>query len=510
MGTPLVDAVRRVCVVVLVALLGALALSPPHPAHAAPGDPPTLQLVPGSVAPAPGEVVQVAVVLDNATDTALTVRGLRFLTPPRITVSAPTDLPAELAPGSSYVAVVQVSTSPGAGEASVGILAEVTDASGTARSVSSSLTVSPGASTAPEASFVVFPTGVLDGDSRRATLRVTNPTSATFQELQLAAVDGDDAFLVIAPSPATRDCADDGSGRLIACLDGLAPGASHLVDLEVRTLGSVRTGTQQVGVVVVASLDDAAGRTPTQVSTVVMHDVEIRVFGVDALSPFGVGVLFLLPGLLAIVVFLAAMRWVYPRVRSKALPDKVDPKDLSQMPIVVIVGVAAYLLVWLVWREDLTRRTSTLAVLLLFAVGIAFGLVAWGITAGLYRQLVGRRRFRLRSEPAQVLRALAHRDAGLTFPSYRKGEDTYLYLGSSDGKEFGAPQIGFDLSRASDADDVRFHRARTVGDIDTILELQQAGAVSLDWWKQAAGPEAYDPAELPALGEQRGLLREAT
>ena len=508
MGTPLVDAVRRAGLVVLVALLGALVLALPRPAHAAPGDLPTVQVVPGSVAPAPGEVVQVAVVLDNATDTSVAVRGLRFITPPRVTVTEPADLPAELAAGSSYVAVVDVSTAPGAGEASVGIVAEIAAASGTARSVSSTLTVSPGASTAPEASFVVFPTGVLDGDSRRATLRVTNPTSATFEELRLEAVDGDDAFLVIAPSPATRDCPDDGSGRLIACLDGLAPGASHLVDLELRTHPSVRTGTQQVGLVVVAALDDAAGRTPARVSTVVMHDVEIRVFGVDALSPFGVGVLFLLPGLLAIVVFLAAMRWIYPRVTSKALPDKVDPKDLAQMPFIVIAGVAAYLLVWLVWGQDLTRRTSTLAVLGLFVLGMAFGLLAWLVVIAFYRQLVGRRRFRLRSEPVQVLRALAHRDAGLTFPSYLKGEDTYLYLGSSDGKEFGAPQITFDLSRASEADDARFHRARTAGDIDTILELQQAGAVSLDWWKQAAGPEAYEPAALPALGERKALLRE--
>lgn len=408
------------------------------------------------------------------------------------------------------MAVVDVTIAPGAGKADVGVVAEFAGAAGgTVRSVTTNLAVTPATdAAAPEASFLVFPSVVLDGDSRRATLRVTNPTSATFEELRLDSVDSDDAFLVVAPSPATRDCPDDGSGRLVTCLDGLAPGASHQVDLDVRTHPSVRTGTQQVGVVVTATFADTDDEATNQTSVVAMHDVEIRVFGLDVLSPFGVGVLFLLPGLLAIVVFLAAIRWVYPRMASKALPDKVDPKDLAQMPIIVIAGVTAYLLVWLVWREDLTRRTSTLAVLGLFALGIAFGLVAWGIVAGLYRQLVGRRGFRPRADPAQVLRALAHRDAGLSFPSYRKGEDVYLHLGRSDGKEFGAPQIGFDLSNASEAEDARFHRARTAGDIGTILELQQAGTVSLSWWRDSPGPEAYDPADLPALGERKGLLRE--
>ena len=162
-----------------------------------------MQVVPAGVAPAPGDIVQVAVVLDNPTDSPVAFRGLRFITPPRMTVATPPDLPSELSAGSSYVAVVDVTIAPGAGEADIGVVAEFAGAAGgTVRSATTNLAVTPATdAAAPEASFLVFPSVVLDGDSRRATLRVTNPTSATFEELRLDSVDSDDAFLVVAPLP---------------------------------------------------------------------------------------------------------------------------------------------------------------------------------------------------------------------------------------------------------------------------------------------------------------------
>lgn len=493
----------------LVAMLGAITAAVGGPAHAAPGDLPTVLVVPSSVSVVPGDVVQVAVVLDNPTDAPVSVQNMRVVAPPRVSIGAVSGLPVSLAPGSSRVVTLDVSAGPGVDENSVGIIAEFGGAGDATRLATASLSVTPAAaSAAPEASFLVFPAKLNDGDSRRATVRVTNPTAVTFTDLRLLAVDSDDAYLVVSQSSATRDCPADPSGRLLTCLAELAPGSSHLVDLEVRAHRSVRTGTQQVGVVVVAAgaVTDGATVLP-DVSTVAMHDVELAVFGVDVLSPFGVGALFLLPGLLAIAVFLAATRWVYPRVTS-ALPEKVDPKDITQMPVIVLVGVLAYVLVWVFWREDLTRRTSTLAVELLFGLGIGIGIGAWGVVAVLYRQLVGRRRFRPNAEPAQVLQTLARRGEGLAFPSFRTpNNDIYLHLGQTDGLEYGAPQIAYDLAEASEDEELTFTNARRTGDIDTILDLHRTGKVSLDW-RTDAGVQTYEPESLPTLGGKADLLRE--
>lgn len=499
--------VRRWAVVMsLFAVLGAVG----GLAHAATGDLPTMQVVPSSVSVVPGDVVQVAVVLDNPTDVPVSVRSIRTMAPPRVSIGEAVGLPILLAAGSSRVVTLDVSSGPGASENTVGIIAEIGGSGDTTRLVTASLSVKPAAaSEAPEVSFLVFPAKLNDGDSRHATVRVTNPTAVTFTDLRLLAVDSDDAFLVVSRSSATRDCPADQSGRLLTCLAELAPGSSHLVDLEVRAHDSVRTGAQQVGVVVLAAgaVTDGATMLP-DVSTVAMHDVELAVFGVDVLSPFGVGALFLLPGLLAIAVFLSASRWVYPRVRS-GLPEKVDPKDLTQMPVIVLLGVLAYVLVWVLWREDLTRRTSTFTVMALFALGIAFGIAAWVVIAALYRQLVGRRRLRLNVEPAQALKTLAHRGAGLTFPSFRTSPNdaTYLHLGQTDGLEFGAPQIDYDLANASETEERMFNNARRTGDIDTILDLHRLGKVTLDW-RMPAGVQAYAPATVLALGERVHLLRE--
>jgi hypothetical protein len=493
----------------LVAVIGALTVVVGGPAHATPDDLPTVQVVPSAVSVVPGDVVQVAVVLDNPTDAPVSVQNIDVVVPPRVSVGAASGLPVSLAPGSSRVVTLDVSAEPGAGENSVGIIVEFGDDGDTTRLATASLSVKPAAaSAAPEASFLVFPAKLNDGDSRRATLRVTNPTAVTFTDLRLLAVDSDDAYLVVSRSSATRDCPPDQSGRLLSCLDELAPGSSHLVDLEVRAQRSVRTGTQQVGVVVLATgaVTDGATMLP-DVSTVATHDVELAVFGVDVLSPFGVSALFLLPGLLAIAVFLSATRWIYPRVTS-GLPEKVDPKDLTQVPVIVLVGVLAYVLIWVFWREDLTRRTSTLTVVGLFVVGIVFGTAAWAVVALLYRRLVGRRRFRQNAEPAQVLQTLAYRGEGLTFPSFRTTtNDIYLHLGQTDGLEYGVPQIAYDLAAASDSEELAFNNARRTADIDTILDLHERGKVSFEW-AASAGVQTYDPTSLPSLGRRTELLRE--
>lgn len=513
LGTCLVSSRRWAAVMWLVAVLGALAVVVGDRAHATPDAIPTVQVVPSSISVVPGDVVQVAVVLDNPTDAPASVQDIRVVAPPRVSIGAVSGLPVLLAPRSSRVVTLDVGAGQGAEENSVGIIVEFGGNGDTTRLAAASLSVKPAAaSVALEAAFLVFPAKLNDGDSRRATVRVTNPTGVAFTDLRLLAVDSDDAYLVVSQSTATRGCPADQSRRLLTCLADLAPGSSHLVDLEVRAHPSVRTGTQQVGVIILASGAVTEGATELPiVSTVAMHDIELAVFGVDVLSPFGVGALFLLPGLLAVAVFLAATRWVYPRVTS-GLPEKVDPKDLTQMPVIVLVGVLAYVLVWVFWREDLTRRTSTLAVVLLFGLGILMGLAAWLVVALLYRQLVGRRRFRRNVEPQQVLQTLAHRGEGLTFPSLRTQTSPnaiYLHLGQTDGLEYVAPQIAYDLADATDSEERAFNNARRVGDIDTILNLHKAGKVTLEWTAPAE-VQTYAPESLPTLLGTADLLRETS
>ncbi|MDN4646220.1 COG1470 family protein [Arthrobacter sp. PsM3] len=484
------------------------ALSEPVAVSAADASEPTVQIVPSSVTLAPGDVVKVAVVLNNPTDATVTVDDVNVAVPPRMTASTVSGLPWTLAPGSSQLINLDVSADPGMGENSVSIVVKFNQGT-SARRVVASLSVKPAAGDAmPEATFVVFPSKLGDGDGRHATVRLTNPTAMKFTNLRLLAVDSDDADLAMPQPSATADCSPGTGERLLTCLSDLAPGASDLVHLEVRAHSSVRTGTQQVSVVLMGTrvAKNAAAPVP-EVLAVASHDVELTVFGIDAISPFGIGTLFLLPGLLAIAAFLAAIRWVYPRIGS-GIPDKVDPRDLNQMPVVMLGSVLAYLLVWFIWREDLTRRVSTLSVGLLFGLGILIGVVAWMVVALLYRQLVGRRRFRVNAEPEDVLRTLAHRGAGLLFPSYQVNNVIYLHLGQTDGKEFVTPQITFEFSNeVSDDEEKRFFYALRTNDIAAILDIHKDGKVDLDW-STKTGLEVYDPASLPALGNKTALLRQ--
>ena len=508
MGSRMSLALRRAGVAALLVLIVGALISGACPVAAATAPDPTVQVVPSAVTLAPGDVTHVALVLDNPTNAQVTVGNVRVLTPPHVTVGTVSGVPQTLAPGSSSIATFDVQVEPGFGENQVSIIAELGEGT-SARQVVTSLTVKPAAGPAtPEASFVVFPSKLNDGDSRRATVRLTNPAGVTFTKLRLLAVDSDDAYLSMSQPLTTVACTAETGERLLTCVGDLPAGASVLVDLEVRSLTSVRTGTQQVGVVLRGTPVTTSGAAAREVAAVATHDVELAVFGVDAISPFGAGTLFLLPGLLAIAVFLTATRFMYPR-RTSGLPDKVDPKDLSQMPAIAVVGVIVYMLVWFFWREDLTRRVSTAAVERVFALGILIGVGAWALMAVLYRQFVGRRRFSVDdTEPAGVLLTLKHRHAGLAFPSYRTEKDEIrLHLGHTDGMEYFAPQITFDLGQCPPEQEPRFRKAYRASDIATILSLHKERKVTLAW-RTGSGLEVHDPTSMPVLGQKKDLLLE--
>jgi len=508
MGSRMLLALRRAGVAALLVVIGGFWASGVGPVATATSPDPTVQIVPSAVTLAPVDAVQVAVLLDNPTSAQVTVGNVRVITPPRVTASSVSGVPATLAPWSSSLATFEVRAEPGFGENQLSIFVEFGQGT-SARQVVASLSVKPAAgAVTPEVSFVVFPSKLNDGDGRRATVRLTNPTGVTFANLRLLAVDSDDAYLAM-PQPLTAAACTAGTGeRLLTCVGDLTAGASVLVDLEVRAHTSVRTGTQQVGVVLRGTPVTTSGAAPNrEVAAVATHDVELAVFGVDAISPFGVGTLFLLPGLLAIAVFLTATRFLYPR-RTSGLPDKVDPKDLSQMPAIVVVGVIVYVLVWFLWREDLTRRVSTAAVERVFALGILIGVGALALMALLYRHFVGLRRFSMDAQPEDLLLTLKHRHAGLSFPSYTADADAiYLHLGQMDGREYFAPQIEFKLIQPTPDEERRFRNALTSNDIAAILILHKAGKVTLDW-RTGAGAVVHDPTAMPVLSEKKDLLRE--
>jgi len=467
-----------------------------------------VQIVPTAVTLVPGDVAQVAVLLDNPTSAQVSVASVRVITPPRVTAGTVSGVPPTLAAGSSSLATFDVRAEPGFGENQVSIVVEFGQGT-SARQVVASLSVKPAAGAAtPEASFVVFPSKLNDGDSRRATVRLTNPTGVTFTNLRLLAVDSDDAYLAMPQPPTAVTCTAGTGERLLTCVGDLAAGASVLVDLEVRAHTSVRTGTQQVGVVLTGTPVTTSGAALNrEVAAVATHDVELTVFGVDAITPFGVGTLFLLPGLLAIAVFLTATRFMYPR-RTSGLPDKVDPKDLSQMPAIVVVGVVVYVLVWFLLREDLTRRVSTASVAAVFVIGTVMGVVAWAIMALFYRKFVGSRRFSKDALPEGVLMTLKHRQTQLALPSYMTDQaEIYLHLGQTDGLEYFAPQIAFDLAQSSPDQELRFWNALRSNDIATILDLHKADKVTLVW-RTGAGVVVHDPTAMPVLSEKKDLLRE--
>jgi hypothetical protein len=449
-----------------------------------------LQVAPASLTLEPGDVADVELLVTNGTNSAVTITEIDVAGPPRVTgqVSG-LELPAAVAAGASVRAQLRLDAAPGVNDAEVGVVVQYrfADSPNTAL-VTKSLTIKSGQrAQAPDVTLVGFPDKLDDGQSRSATVRIANATPFGYRHLTVSALDGDDVGLVLPnpelpSSPFTR-CPD--SIHALACLDQLIAGEVQLLDVRVKAHESVKTGKQHVSVVVTGSRDIAtgSGNNAAQVlppaTVVATGDVELTVFGVDALSPFGIGTLFVLPGLVAVLVFLLFARAVYPRKPS--LPDTIELKDLRALPIVVPVAALAYLILWLVLGRDLTRAVSTFDVALLFVVGFLLGLVVWAVMAYLWWLHSGRKQFAVGDNYEKVLERLKARRSGLSLPQFWLNGVRYLYLvPTNDGRVLAAPSISYAfLENVGDKEREAFFPAIEQGYIDAVLRAYHKGQVRL-------------------------------
>jgi hypothetical protein len=249
--------------------------------------------------------------------------------------------------------------------------------------------------------------------------------------------------------------------------------------LQMTASCQVQTGTQRVSVIVSSQTEGPGDAVPSAV--VATTPVQVAIFGVDALSPFGLGTLFVLPGVVTVLVFLALARNVYPR--SKELPDSVSFTDASTMLAVVPPSALIYLLVSVIFGVNLMNAAGTWDVVGLFVFGLLLGFGAWVVVARIYYLRSGRKQFTVSDTPQQVLERMHARGMGLTLPVVVSGNVSYRNLSDGpSGQLFACPPVTYAFaSTVSDVDEQRFRTALGTGDIDAILSESRLGKVSLDW-----------------------------
>ena len=469
-------------------LAGCLLLWCP-PAPAAPAIKPgavTARMVPGSVNLVPGDVVPVELLITNANPSPVTVRSVDVRSPARVTaqrIPSPADI--GVVPANDHVRrTFDVRALRGLEEGDVSVILEVEHpepGEGPRRElVVANLGVKAGKATqAIEVSFVSFPAKLNDDQGAPAAVRITNTSAFTFERIRVRGVRSEDVTLSGGADRRANCAADEPDAGLIACLERLAPGDATVVVFDVHAEDRVRTGKQQVAVVV-KGFTDAPGED-LGAEPIATKEIELAVFGVDAISPFGVGTLFVLPGLLAVVTFQLLYRYGYPR--GKELPDTVNFKDPTLMAIILPLSALTYLAVWGLWGADLTSEAGTDDVALLFVTGFLIGLAGWIVLVAVHYHRTDRKRFRLDDSPAKVLQRLRARNAGLSLPLVTIDGLQYRYLSDAAGDQMMVcPQITYSFDAAA-TDDIRqrYNTARTQDDIDTVLDDAGAGNVALRW-----------------------------
>jgi hypothetical protein len=486
--------VRLARLTMLVAVAVLSVIGPPKIGPAAAAESLTLQVAPASLTLQPGDVVRAELLLTNVISKAITITKIVVPATPRLVAEVTgLRLPVAVAPGQALRATLNVRAASGVQDAVVAVVAEYRTAGVTARELATgSVPIKATGTTTPEVALIGVPSKLNDGQDGHATVRISNPTSFAYGQVTVSALDGDYVDVVLpAESPSApftgcpKEASTGGPGKPLACLARLPAGEIRLLDVRIKAHHDVRTGPQHFGVVLSASRDTGQGGPMLPPAVVVASgEVELTIFGVDAISPFGIGTLFVLPGLTAVLLFLLLAR-VYPRTAS--LPETIDLKDLRALPIVVPLGFLAYVIVWAVWGRNLTREVSTWGVGMLFAVGFGLGLVMWAILAGLWWRHSGRKKFNVGDGPAEVLKRVQARGTGLSLPEFTASGVRYLYLVPTEGdKVLAAPVITYEYIQPKDMDELRwahwragFRRALERDDIDAVRRAVREHKVTL-------------------------------
>lgn len=449
------------------------------------------ELVPSSLTLVPGDAVTVDLVITNDTPKAVRIVRVNVLRPPHIRVQRmPVRTGRTIPAGGSLHRALRLRAESGLHDGELAILTQYRSKGSQAltRELAAALSITVGAGRqSPRVTFVSSPERINDGQARTAVVRLANPTPFNLEQITLFALDGDDVDVDLAtpgktPLAQCQKTRSTGSGRMIGCLAELRAGGSELIDLRLQAHDSVRTGKQRVGVLIIAGrgASGASADLPDAKATGTT-DVDLAVFGVDALSPFGVGTLFLLPGLLAVVLFLLLARYIYPR--RPGLPDTIELKDLRALPIVVPLAALVYVLVWLLNGRNLTETVGTCDIALIFALGMGLGLVAWGLIAAAWYRHSGRKQFLVGDRPKKVIKRLAAREASLSLPSLTVDGLNYRYLApGTGGKLLVSPVLSYTFAEGvSDQRRAEFQQAVDKDDIKDVRSFVKAGDVSLKW-----------------------------
>jgi hypothetical protein len=465
-------------------------IAAPASALAATDDQVTVKLFPAEATLSAGDVVTVELVISNTTAAAMKVTALTIRVPDHVAVGhVPSPAAIGLIRSNSFlVRTFVLQALPGIESGEVDVLLKVRSSSlgkkVMDRLVTSSLTLKAGTtSQLPEAAFVSFPDKLNDGQSAQAAVRISNPTPFTLEQVQVAAVDSEDVSLrrsARADSPFGPCPAGSNQGApLVGCLATLAPGGTAVLYLEVQADRRVQTGEQHVALVV-ASRTGTSGK-PISTTVVATTAMQLTIFGVDALSPFGLGTLFVLPGLLTVLTFLLLARYVYPR--SKELPDTVKFTDPGTMLYIVPPAALIYLLVWAVWGVNLTRQAGTADVALLFGLGVALGFAVWVVAGLFYYARSGRKQFRIDDSPERVLQRLEARHAGLMLPTVTTSNLSYRYLsdGPADKLVACSPTKYAFTADADQPARLRFRRALATDNIGVLRDEVRDNKVRLRW-----------------------------
>jgi hypothetical protein len=473
----------------------------------------SLHAVPATVVLKLGETQSVVLVLSNDSDKPVRLTGLQAHGAGSIsTAVSGLSLPATLPAGGALQARLELTAGDDATETSIAVLLSSTSDK-TDQVSTATIAVKPTALASPTVTLIGFPTQLDDSQDGSGNISIGNPTNQVFTNLVVTALDDEDLRVrprssQSAPPPAcatvpgssTPDCE-------LARIDELRPGETKLVPVVVGTDESVRTGTQTASIVLEAVPARTADMSSISSVTVVSSmPIDLRVFGLDALTPFGIGSLFIFPGLLAALLFLALVRWVYPK--TARFPDTIDLKDLRAFPFIAVGGILAYVVFWLLWGRDLTESVGTSDVAWLSVVSLGIGVMGWAVVALLWWWRTGRKIFAVGDTPRAVLKSLRAGQAPLTLPTFDLHGVTYAYLALIEGqKVIAAPIMTYVIANALPPER-RSAISTAIGadDISAILRAQRSREVTLGW-SIPSGVAAVDESEIKSTSTAR-LLQE--
>jgi hypothetical protein len=520
--------------------------------------------VPATVTFVPGESSEVRLIVSNPTDRRLHLEAPQVASTPGLTLSDLTNFVSDIPAARTYTArltaaadryfeegtinlVIPVRLPRLAGPPSAGTTAGSLD---DVRVLTPSLAVNASAQT-PALTLAVLdsPSNLTDDGHDNLTLAITNSSPFEVSDVAVVPLASRDISVettttapakkdhphkssatgtVAAPIATTPPAGSAGTGNTAAaacpaealqCVATIGPGDTVVVTVQLRAAKTVHAGKQTVGVLVRGTVlagspptaaPDSSGsavapapRTPVVsyvLTKTATKEVDVSVFGIDAISPLGITSLILIPGAAAALTF-GLLRRVYPKRSDKA----ADLKDPSLLLIIIIIGAGVYAVIWAVRGRDLAHNgAGTLDVIVMAMFGLGLGVAAYGAYAAAYYYFIDRKDFKTRDQPAKVLARLATREG--TLLRQRFGESSYSLGTNADGKLALSPAITYLFLGDDDEYRRRFESAVTSGSLEDVKKLaDQSDRVSLAW-QGGGGVELTDKAPAGAVAMKPLLL----